>query len=116
MNNLKELQGNVEDLRALLLSAETDADNLRSEITKTDNRLKDLHKPVINEDMLEEIKHAVECAITEYNFSDSDKYEYDFQIDYDSKVNIDNIDFEEQDELSDRVSIAVEKLFNVIPD
>tara|TARA_R110000772_G_scaffold91951_1_gene188492 strand:+ start:193 stop:543 length:351 start_codon:yes stop_codon:yes gene_type:complete len=116
MSNTRDLQENINDLKALLLSAEQDANKLKAKIQETDEEINNLNKPVINGVIVQEIRDAIEIAIGNYNFDDSDNYEYDFEIDYHSQINISNIEFERKDELADCLSELIENVFNVIPD
>ena len=116
MSKTRDLQENINDLKALLLSAEQDANKLKAQIQETDEKINNLNKPVINRVVVQEIRDAIEIAIRNYNFDDSDNYVYDFEIDYDSKINICSIEFERRDELAECLSELVEDVFNVIPD
>ena len=49
-----------------------------------------------------------------FNFDDTDNYEYDFEIDYDSRINLGSIDLENKDELAEAICDGIEDLFNVI--
>ena len=45
-----------------------------------------------------------------------DNYEYDFEIDYDSRLTLSNIELNNTDELAEMLSDYVEEIFNVISD
>ena len=116
MSNIKELQENTKDLKAILVVAEQDVNQLKAKIQETNERINNLNKPVINRDVVQEIRDAIQEAIENYSFDDSDNYEYDFEIDYDSRINLGNIEFERKDELAECLSELIENVFNVIPD
>ena len=48
MSNTRDLQENINDLKALLLSAEQDANKLKAQIQETDEKINNLNKPVID--------------------------------------------------------------------
>ena len=63
--------------------------------------------PVVFDDIYE----AVEDAVSQYDFSDSDNYNIEYGIDYDCKVHCENIELQHTDELVRAVVEKVCKLF-----
>tara|TARA_R110002167_G_scaffold190373_3_gene392688 strand:+ start:6044 stop:6391 length:348 start_codon:yes stop_codon:yes gene_type:complete len=112
----EELQAKVNELELTLNSLELNTKVIKDDIKETNKKLEYINKPIINRFVVQEIRDAIEIAIRNYNFDDSDNYVYDFEIDYDSKINICSIEFERRDELAECLSELVEDVFNVIPD
>lgn len=111
-----ELQLKVQNLETLLTSKEEETTTLNTQLSQARKVLADVSKPKISKETVNELRDAIDKALQNFSFDDTDNYEYDFEIDYDSRLNLSSIDLESKDELAEMISDYVEDLFNVISD
>ena len=62
------------------------------------------------------VNDAVNYAIENYNFDNPDQYELDFSLDYDGRVQAENINLTDTYELVEAIVTGIEKQFKVIKD
>ena len=60
---------------------------------------------------LDDIQEAIEYAVGDFDFSDDNNYDKEFELDYDGRVQLSNFDFTEQQELVEMIVEKVHKLF-----
>ena len=73
--------------------------------------LANMNKPELTGSQLDDIQEAVEKAIGNYDFSDADNYEKEFELDYDGRVQLSSLDFNDPHELIEAIVEKVQKLF-----
>ena len=111
-----ELQLKVQNLETLLTSNEEETTTLNTQLSQARKVLADVSKHKINKETVDEIRDAIEKALQNFSFDEMDNYEYDFEIDYDSRLSLSSIELNNTDELSEMISDYVEDIFNVISD
>ena len=73
--------------------------------------LANMNKPELTGSQLDDINEAVEKAVGNFDFSDSDNYEKEFELDYDGRVQLSSIELNETHELIEAIAEEVHKLF-----
>jgi hypothetical protein len=111
-----ELRLKVQNLETLLTSKEEERVTIDTQLSQARKVLADVSKPKISKETVDEIRDAIEKALQNFRFDETDNYEYDFEIDYDSRLNLSSIELNNTDELSEIISDYVENIFNVISD
>ena len=81
----QELELKLENLQKLLDEQNASANAYRDQIQALQKQLKDINKPKLSNDELNQLWDKLECVIDNFNFDDCDGYECDFEIDYDNK-------------------------------
>tara|TARA_R110000822_G_scaffold2604_5_gene12185 strand:- start:152 stop:505 length:354 start_codon:yes stop_codon:yes gene_type:complete len=109
-----ELEAKVNELELTLNSLELNAKTVKDDLVEANNKLESINKPEISAYNVDQIRETVDAIMRQYNFDDSDNYEYDFEIDYDGRLNLSNIDLENKDELAEAICDGIEDLFNVV--
>jgi len=107
----EQLETNLAALK--LLESETN-DKLidhKSQIDLLEKQLADINKPAITPAIMEEIESAIETAIEDFDFSDDGNFETEFEMDYDNKVRLSNMEFSGSDELVAEIAEKVLELF-----
>lgn len=112
----EQLKKRVEELELTLNGVELNAKCLKDELRETQQKLEDANKPKISENFIDIISATVEKTIERFEFSDPNSYEFDFTINYDNKLELENIDFTYQDELGGAIVDELAYLFNVVED
>jgi len=87
------------------------ADTYKTTLADTKQQLIDLHKPEITPQQLEAIECAVEQAVSEFDFNDTENYEIDYSLDYDGRVQCESHEFINDSDLVEMIVNRVCKLF-----
>jgi len=110
MNKI-DLETKIEGLKKAIAEHKDFTGTYESQLKQAEQNLKDIDKPVLTPSQLDDIYEAVEEGVGDYDFSDSDNYNIEYGIDYDSRVNCENIELKHSDELVRAVVEKVCKLF-----
>ena len=109
MSETKELlEATVKGLQEKIVS-------LQHDLREKEKDLEDINKPVISSATLDIINDAVNSALEDYNFY-CGMYDYEFELDYDSKVVLSNLTFTDTYDLHEEIMRNIEKQFKVIND
>jgi hypothetical protein len=78
--------------------------------------LEDAGKPVISSEVMDTINDAINEALENYNFDNTDQYELDFSLDYEGRVQAETINLTDTYELMEAIVTKVEKQFKIEDD
>ena len=110
------LQAKVNELELTLNSLELNAKTIKDDLIEANKKLEDVSKPIINKEIVEQIREAVHQAVRQISFDSVDSYDVGFEIDYNNSLALSNIEFNEVDQLEETICDYVEDLFNIIED
>ena len=110
MNEL-DLTTKIEGLKKAIAEHEEMSQAHKDSLSKVEKQLADINKPAITPAMMEEIEGAIESAVEDFDFSDDDNFEKEFEIDYDARVRLSNIDFTNSHDLVAEIAEKVLDLF-----
>lgn len=110
----EELERRVRELTASIETFTNDADLLKKDLAAAHQRLAVVNRPKITLDQMTEIHDAINEIVSNIDFTDCNNYDVDFEIDYDNRLAISNIEFNNTHEIVDDISSEIECLFNVI--
>ena len=105
-----------EMLEATCKGLEDKIGQLNMDLKAKQQELEDANKPVISSATMDTINDAVNYAVENYNFDDTDQYELDFSLDYDGRVQAETINLRDTYELMEAIVINIEKQFKVEKD
>ena len=108
------LQAKVNELELTLNSLELNAKNTKDDRIEFNKKLEDVSKPIITKEIVEQIREAVHLAINGIDFDNESMYEYDFNIGYDNRIELERIGYNDTDSIEEAVCDYVEDLFNII--
>jgi hypothetical protein len=113
--NKEELEKAVSLLESNVASFRDQTNNAQTELDKAQQKLRDLGKPVITEDVANKIISRVCSAFCEsLSNIDSDSIEIDFSMDYDNRIVVDGISgFDEVDADEDSIMEILIDTFNI---
>jgi hypothetical protein len=103
--------------QAILMHEEALASSKHSVIVDTQDleqakkELAELNKPVLSPLQFDNINEAIEEAVGNFDFDDSDNYHTEFELDYDAKVTISSFEFQSAQDLVYAIVEKVHKLF-----
>jgi len=108
MSESKELlEATVKGLREKI-------DQLNSDLTTKIKELADVNKPEMAEEMYDELHGLVEEGVEKFDFSDSNNYEIEYELDYDGKVNAHSIELNDTHELVESIMRKVENAYKMV--
>ena len=114
--NEMDLKTKIEGLKKAIAEHKDFAGNYESDLAKCEQQLKDINKPELTLSQLDDIWEAVNKAIADFDFDDSENYDIEYQLDYDGRVGCNSIDFQSTDELIDKIVAKVCDLFKEVDD
>jgi len=94
-----ELQAKIEALQAAFDTKVQEQNAYRSQIDALKKQLTDLNKPKLTALQFDELTESVEEAVGNFDFDDTDNYSLDFHIDYDNRIAVESLTFDNADEL-----------------
>ena len=107
----QELEVKISTLQALVTQKNEELSGYTAQIQRLNDELKDLNKPKLTPKQLDEIHEAIEEAVGQFDFDDADNYSFDFHIDYDNRIAIESLTFDNADEIVREVYDQVRELF-----
>ena len=88
---------------------------LNLELKNKQQELEDANKPVISSTTLDIINDTVNKVLEDYNF-DCGMFEYEFNLNYDNKLELSDLTFTDAYDLVEAIATKVEKQFKVEQD
>ena len=112
--NKEELNQEIGKLKVSLEAHQEQVKDLEHDLKVATQRLEDCDKPKLTRKQFELIHEAVESAIRDYNgLNDESCYDYEMSMEYDNKVYLSHIEFQDGDDLAGEIIQNVEKLFGI---
>ena len=103
-----------EMLEATVKGLQDKIGQLNMDLKGKQQELEDAGKPVIFSTDMNVINDAINEAIENYNFDNTDQYDIDFSLDYDGKVQAETINLTDTYELMEAIVTKVEKQFKIV--
>lgn len=101
-----------EQLQAKIETLQTQINNLTHEIERERKVLEDINKPVLSREVYDLITGTVKEALYDVSFSEQD-FDYELSIEYDNRVEMCHMSFNEHDTLIDDVIRHIDSKFRV---
>ena len=95
----EELEVKISTLQTLVIQKNEELSEYAAQIERLNDELKDLNKPKLTGLQLDELYEAIEQGINSFDFDDADNFDVDFHIDYDNRIAIESMSFQNADEL-----------------
>ena len=105
-----ELQAKIEALQAALETKYQEQNAYQSQINALNKQLEDLNKPKLTAEQFDKLTELIENAVDSFDFGDPDNYSCDFHIDYDNRIAIEALSFDNADELA---RVICEEAYNM---
>ena len=113
MNEL-DLKTKIEGLEKAIKEHQDFANTYEGQLKATKQELEDYNKPALTPLQHDAIFEAVDKAVENFSFSDCDNYEVDFSLDYDGRVQLENIDLQDTYQLVSMIAEKVQDLFKEV--
>ena len=111
MKTKKELEQAIVMLQSRVVSNTSEMVSVQADLKAAQKQLADVSKPVLTPLQLDNIQEAIEYAVGDFDFSDLDNYDKDYELDYDGRVQLSNFDFTNAQDLIEMIVEKVHKLF-----
>ena len=110
------MENNKELLEATVKGLQDKLEQLQTELNVKTLELNNINKPKLNQSTMDIIYDCVNDGIHEFDFSDTDNYDFEPELDYDRRVSIQSIEFNNIDYVMEPIIKLIEKRFNIIND
>ena len=110
----EELQLKVNELTQSLDTFNKNTEMLKQDLAVAQRALAVADRPKITQDQMTEIQDAIYTVVNNVDFTDCNNYDMDFEIDYDNRIAVSNMEFNNSDEIADDLCSEIVSLFNVI--
>ena len=107
MNDSKEL------LEATIKGLEEKLESVNTDLRSKQRELADVSKPIMTGEMYDIIFETIEEGIGYFDFSDSDGYDIEYELDYDGRVNAASLEFNGATELNESIMKKIEERFKI---
>ena len=111
MNKLEELEKAVLMLEERVEANKTMNTGYENDLVKAKKQLADINKPELTPMQFDLIQEAIEEGVGNFDFSNTDKYDKEFGLDYDGRVMLDSLELNDTYELIEGIVERVHKLF-----
>ena len=108
---MTELENKMAALKLLQSETNDKVRDYQQQIADLQKQIDDYNKPELTPAQLDDIQEAIEKAIENYSFSDTDNYEVEYGMEYDGKVYLESIDLSCSYELTEMIVSKVHNLF-----
>ena len=106
---------NKELLEATVKGLQEKIVSLQHDLREKERDLEDINKPVISSDTMDIINDAVNAALEDYNF-DCGMFEYEFNLNYDNKLELSDLTFTDSYDISEAIIMSITKQFRIKDD
>ena len=114
MTTTEELQLKITAPSLQAEKYENDQKALLTELAQAKQDLKEVNKPIISQEHYNILCDNISHKISEFDFDDADNFDIDFCIDYDSRIAVESMSFQNTDEIQRLVEEAIEQTFKTI--
>ena len=107
MSESKEL------LEATIKGLEEKLNQLNSDLRSKERELADVNKPIMTDEMFEQITELVENAVNNVSI-EQDDLEYSMEFDYDNKVCLNDISINDPSVFSDKIMSEIDGHYKIV--
>ena len=107
----EQLETNIAALELLVNETADKSTDFKAQLEQAKKDLADINKPELTSLQFDNLYEAVESGVSSYDFSDSDNFDYEFDIDYDNRISLSNLDLSNSHDLVEVIVEEVSKLF-----
>ena len=108
---MTELENKMAALKLLQSETNDKVRDYQQQIADLQKQIDDYNKPELTPKQLDDIHNAVENAVNDFDFEDTDNYHIEYELDYDSRVNAQSLEFQNSSELVEKIVENVTRLF-----
>ena len=109
--NKQDLELKIAGLEKAIKEHKDFSTTYENDLKSTQKQLDDYNKPELTPKQLDDIHNAVENAVNDFDFEDTDNYHIEYELDYDGRVNANSLEFQQTYELTEKIVDKVINLF-----
>ena len=110
MSESKEL------LEATVKGLQEKVEQLQTELNVKTLELNNINKPKLNQSTMDIIYDCIDEGIHDFDFNCDSHYDFEYEIDYDGRINTHHIEFNSTDYVIEPIIKLIEDKFNIIND
>ena len=114
--NKEQLEKRIKELDLLIDESKNGFANFNAEQERLKIQLRDVNKPSISEYIADLIHERIDYAVEHYDFSDSENFTTEFEINYENRIELSHIDLDNYADLVREVTEAVMEVFKIDED
>ena len=107
----EQLETNLAALKLLASEANEKLTDYKAQVSLIEKELEDFNKPELTPAQVDNVYLAVEKAVGEFDFSDTDNFDIEYGIEYDGRVHCESHELNNTTELVELICDKVTKLF-----
>ena len=107
----EELEVKIESLKTMITEGQQQTSNYAGQLDTLNNQLKNINKIALPPSVFDEIVDAIERGINDFDWSDVDNFETEFSLDYDNRVQLDNLHLRNTYELGEMIMDKISEIF-----
>ena len=108
-----ELRVKVSELELTLNSLELNAKAVKDDLNEASANLANINKPVIDDLMVDKMYEVISRSFEDFDPNDCDP-EYEFEIDYDGRINVSSLELQGLDFFTDQLHGRILEEFNIV--
>tara|TARA_R100001230_G_C5508564_1_gene49981 strand:- start:62 stop:466 length:405 start_codon:yes stop_codon:yes gene_type:complete len=112
--NKQDLELKISGLEKAIKEHNDFSATYQNDLKETKKQLEDYNKPALTPRQLDDIQEAIEEAVENYSFDDTENYEVEFGMEYDGKVHLESIGLSCAYELTEKIVQKVHDLFKEV--
>ena len=107
----EQLETNLAALKLLASEANEKLTDYKAQVSLIEKELEDFNKPALTPEQFDGITCAIESAVEEFDFTDTDNFDIEYGIEYDGRVHCESHELNNTTELVELICDKVTKLF-----
>ena len=111
--NKEELNKKIDKLNVSLKAHQEQVNDLEHDLKVTTQKLEDCDKPKLTRKQFDRLHKVIGNSVENFDFNNTENYNAEMSMEYDNKVYLDCIEFENHADLYDQIIRDVEDLFGV---
>ena len=108
-----ELIREIAKLQLAVESHEEQVKDLSRDLKAAEQKLADSDKPKLTSKQFDELHRTIETSVENFDFNNTENYNAEMSMEYDNKVYLDCIEFENHADLYEQIIHDVEDLFGI---
>ena len=107
----EQLETNLAALKLLQQETNDKLTDYKAQVSLIEKELEDFNKPELTPAQVDNVYLAIEKAVEEFDFSDTDNFDIEYGVDYDGKVHCENHELNNTTDLVELICDKVTRLF-----
>ena len=107
----EQLETNLAALKLLQQETNEKLTDYKVQVSLIEKELEDFNKPELTPMQLDGVYEAIESAVNDFDFEDTDNYNIEYELDYDGRVNAQSLEFQNSYGLVEKIVEKVTRLF-----